>query len=227
MFIFFDIGSTLIDGPPWGPARRLVDRLGLAPESRTLLNGLILRTPLEDPQTLADYLISQYNADSGAAIREADTLWQAQIQEAREIPGAREVLRRLREAEIPYGFISNIWRPFYQGFERLFREEIEGRPCFLSFERGLAKPDTALYWTALDALQLSPEKTIMVGDTYKNDMAPAMAMGMKALWVLRRPEKERPDLIGILNGQRPPPDHTLASIEHLKPELFHSLLISR
>ena len=31
MIVFFDIGSTLIDGPPFGPARRLSEMLGARP----------------------------------------------------------------------------------------------------------------------------------------------------------------------------------------------------
>nr|VFK67747.1 MAG: haloacid dehalogenase superfamily, subfamily IA, variant 3 with third motif having DD or ED/haloacid dehalogenase superfamily, subfamily IA, variant 1 with third motif having Dx(3-4)D or Dx(3-4)E [Candidatus Kentron sp. UNK]VFK73079.1 MAG: haloacid dehalogenase superfamily, subfamily IA, variant 3 with third motif having DD or ED/haloacid dehalogenase superfamily, subfamily IA, variant 1 with third motif having Dx(3-4)D or Dx(3-4)E [Candidatus Kentron sp. UNK] len=227
MFIFFDIGSTLMDGPPQGPAKRLAALLGLPEEMRRPLDDFLLKTSLEGPRALADYLISRCNVDPDSAMEASDTLWKAQIRESRVIPGARESLQRLRSAGIPYGFISNIWPPFHQGFQRLFREEIRDRPCFLSFELGLRKPDTALYRAALSALSLSPEETLMVGDTYANDMAPVMAMGMKTIWVLRRPEKEHPDLVRVLDGQLPAPDRTLASMEQLGPDAFHALFTPR
>nr|VFK15362.1 MAG: putative hydrolase of the HAD superfamily [Candidatus Kentron sp. LPFa] len=227
MFVFFDIGSTLMDGPPQGPARRLAGLMGLPEEARHPLNDFLLRTPLAGPRALADYLVSRCDVDPGVALDASDTLWQAQIQESRVIPGARESLQRLRSAGIPYGFISNIWSPFHQGFQRLFREEIRDRPCFLSFELGLRKPDTALYRAALSALSLSPEETLMVGDTYANDMAPAMALGMKTVWILRRPQKEHPDLVRVRNGQLPFPDRIFGSIEYLEPDVFHSLFTPR
>ena len=57
----------------------------------------------------------------------------------------------------------------------------------------------------------------MVGDTYKNDIRPAIDLGMRTVWVLHRPEKEKADLIRVLNGDAPRPDLTLTSIAELKP----------
>nr|VFK42013.1 MAG: haloacid dehalogenase superfamily, subfamily IA, variant 3 with third motif having DD or ED/haloacid dehalogenase superfamily, subfamily IA, variant 1 with third motif having Dx(3-4)D or Dx(3-4)E [Candidatus Kentron sp. TC] len=227
MFVFFDIGSTLLDGPSQGPARRLASLFGLPEEMRRPLNDFLLRAPLDGPRALADYLASRCDADPDAARDASDTLWKTQREESRAIPGARESLQRLWTAGIPYGFLSNIWSPFYQGFESLFREEIRDKPRILSFEVGLAKPDTALYETALAALSLLPQETIMVGDTYANDMAPAMALGMKTVWVLRRPDKEHLDIVRVLDGKLPAPGRTLASIEQLKPDIIHSLFTTR
>nr|VFJ90821.1 MAG: 2-haloacid dehalogenase [Candidatus Kentron sp. H]VFJ91851.1 MAG: 2-haloacid dehalogenase [Candidatus Kentron sp. H]VFJ98522.1 MAG: 2-haloacid dehalogenase [Candidatus Kentron sp. H] len=227
MFVFFDIGSTLVDGPSQGPARRLAPLFGLTDEMRRSLDDFLLKTPLEGPRALADYLIFRCNVDPDSAMEASDTLWKAQIQEAQPIPGAREMLQTLQTAGIPYGFISNIWPPFHQGFQRLFPEESRDRPAFLSFQLDLRKPDTAIYRAALSALSLSPEETIMVGDTYANDMAPAMAMGIKTIWVLRRPEKEHPDLVRVLDGQLPAPDRTLASMEQLGVDVFHALFVTR
>jgi len=58
---------------------------------------------------------------------------------------------------------------------------------------------------------------VMVGDTYRNDIRPAIDLGMRTVWVLHRPEKEKADLIAVLNGTSPPPDLTLPSIADLKP----------
>jgi FMN phosphatase YigB (HAD superfamily) len=57
----------------------------------------------------------------------------------------------------------------------------------------------------------------MVGDTYKNDIRPAIELGMRTVWILHRPEKEKADMIEVLNGASPPPDLTLASIAELEP----------
>ncbi len=60
----------------------------------------------------------------------------------------------------------------------------------------------------------------MIGDTYKNDILPAIELGMRTIWVLHRPEKERDALTDVLNGAAPRPNWTLRSIADLKPELL-------
>jgi FMN phosphatase YigB (HAD superfamily) len=64
----------------------------------------------------------------------------------------------------------------------------------------------------------------MVGDTYKNDIAPALALGMKTVWVLHRPHKETRDLVRVLNHAAPAPDLTLESIGDLDPARLQRLL---
>ena len=78
------------------------------------------------------------------------------------------------------------------------------------------KPDPAFFQYALRAVEASAGEAIMVGDTYKNDIRPAIELGMRTVWVLHRPEKEKADLIAVMNGDAPPPDLTLASIAELE-----------
>jgi hypothetical protein len=37
------------------------------------------------------------------------------------------------------------------------------------------------------------------------------------VWVLHRPEKEKADLVAVMNGDAPPPDLTISSIAELEP----------
>ena len=53
----------------------------------------------------------------------------------------------------------------------------------LSFEVGYRKPDTNIFRLALDAIQVLPRHAIMIGDNYRSDIRPAMALGMKAFRV--------------------------------------------
>ena len=50
MIVFFDIGSTLIDGPPFGPARRLSEMLEAGPDAVKELEHILFRSPASDPQ---------------------------------------------------------------------------------------------------------------------------------------------------------------------------------
>ena len=218
MTVFFDIGSTLIDGPAFGPARRLSDALELGPEAVRELERILFRSPARDPEELANTVVNRLRVDFDRAFEACTALWNAQLAEAYVLPGAREAIQSLRTAGIPRAYLSNIWPPFYEHFRQEFAEEAERQPQFLSFQTGLLKPDPAFFQYALRTLEIRrAQDAVMVGDTYRNDIRPAIELGMRTVWVLHRPEKEKADLTAVLNGEAPPPDLTLASISELEP----------
>ncbi|HEY2844765.1 MAG TPA: HAD family hydrolase [Bryobacteraceae bacterium] len=217
MIVFFDIGSTLIEGPPFGPARRLSEMLGLGAEAAGQMEEILFRSPAKDAEQLGNTVSSRLRVNRKQAIEACTELWNAQLHEAYVLPGAREVIASLKSAGIPRAYLSNIWPPFYEHFKQEFPEEAENQPRFLSFETGLLKPDPAFFQLALRAVEARAEDALMVGDTYKNDIRPAIELGMRTVWVLHRPEKERADLVQVVNGEAPPPDLTIASIADLKP----------
>ena len=63
MIVFFDIGSTLIDGPPFGPARRLSEMLGLGAEAVKELERILFRSPARDPEQLANTIVNRLRVD--------------------------------------------------------------------------------------------------------------------------------------------------------------------
>jgi FMN phosphatase YigB (HAD superfamily) len=215
MIALFDIGSTLIEGPPYGPARRLCEMLGLPRESSKAIEHLLFRTPSKTPQDLAAHLSDSLGTDLAATEHACSELWAAQLQEAYVLPGAIEAVAALRAHHIERAYLSNIWPPFYEHFRTTFLEE-SAQPQFLSFEQGLTKPDKAFYQVALEAL-LTRDVT-MIGDTYENDIRPAIELGLRTIWILHRPQKEVAALTAVLNGDAPKPDLTLTSIAQLKPE---------
>lgn len=48
---------------------------------------------------------------------------------------------------------------------------------------GLRKPDPLLWKTAVKLLDLQAEETVIVGDSYINDIAPAKYLDCKAIWI--------------------------------------------
>ncbi len=50
--------------------------------------------------------------------------------------------------------------------------------------RSLGKPDPAIYWSALTALGLAPERVLAVGDSLRTDIAGATGVGLASCWVL-------------------------------------------
>ena len=224
MIVFFDIGSTLIDGPAFGPARRLSETLGLGPQAAPELERLLFRSPARDPEELANTIATRFRIDFKPALEACTALWNAQLEEAYVLPGAREMIEKLKSAGIPRAYLSNIWPPFYEHFKQEFAEEADTQPQFLSFKTGLMKPDPAFFQLALRAVEARAEDAVMVGDTYKNDIRPAIELGMRTVWVLHRPEKEKADLIEVINGEAPPPDITLASIAQLEPWTLSNMI---
>ncbi|MBF0339581.1 MAG: HAD family hydrolase [Magnetococcales bacterium] len=227
MFVYLDIGFTLIGGPEIGPAAWLTRALGLPPAAKEELKGWLFTTPLTSPETLADRLTAAHGLDPLFTRQVVSGFWEQQIHQTYPLPGAGELLTGLKASGIPYGFITNIWTPFLAGFARVFPEEPATRPLIASCALGLAKPDAAIYRAALAASGVPAEKTIMIGDTYAMDLAPAMALGMKTVWLLHRPEKEKTDLVGVLNQELPRPDLTLAAIDALTPDRLTDLVRHR
>jgi HAD superfamily hydrolase (TIGR01549 family) len=217
MIALFDIGSTLIDGPPYGPARRLAEMLGLDKPAVETLERLLFRTASESPEHLAEHIAEGTGIEQSRASEACTKLWNAQLTEAYVLPGALEAVARLRGASIPRAYLSNIWPPFYEHFRRQFTSESDA-PQFLSFQLGLSKPDKEFFHAALRELKVAPSEVVMIGDTYKNDIRPAIELGMKTIWVLHRPEKEASALVDVLNGDAPRPTLTLHSIGELQPE---------
>ncbi len=70
-----------------------------------------------------------------------------------------------------------------------------------SAEEGVAKPDLEIFRLALTRSACPPEHAVMIGDRLDNDIIPAKQLGMKTIWMRRgfggmatpRSEKETPD----------------------------------
>ncbi|MBF0262062.1 MAG: HAD-IA family hydrolase [Magnetococcales bacterium] len=223
MFVFLDIGFTMIGGPSVGPAGWLMRQLDLPPEAKKNLQAWLFNTPLTGPDTLADQLSQTFDRDPASTRAVVAGFWEQQIQDAYELPGARAFLASLEAERIPHAFITNIWTPFLLGFARVFPEVYERVPIFASCRLGIAKPNEAIYQHALDAAGVWPEEAVMIGDTFAMDIQPAKRLGIKTIWLLHRPDKEREDLVALLNGERARPDLTLAGIDALQVDHLRSM----
>ncbi|MCG9128902.1 HAD family hydrolase [Candidatus Poribacteria bacterium] len=59
---------------------------------------------------------------------------------------------------------------------------------------GISKPDPGIFESALSELQISPEESIYIGDSYKADMVGAKGIGMWTAWMVGNQQKECLDL---------------------------------
>lgn len=112
-----------------------------------------------------------------------------------------ETLRAVRGRGCQVAILSDIHfdlRPAFvaAGLDRFVDEYV------LSFERGVQKPDPAIFHAALEALGSRPGQTLMVGDRASHDGA-AVGLGMPTLLVptLTHPGQRRLDLVQNLVGR--------------------------
>lgn len=181
--VFFDIGDTLVHRPTVGPGKRLAEALGLPPEHGRTITQLVFRERFASPAELAVRLraLLEIERDIEPVVTE---VWQAQQREPVEVPGATACIEAVAAAGARIGVISNIWAPYAAGFRRACPAIVPRIVSWhLSYEIGIAKPDPGLYRAALAASDVRPELAVMVGDSLDKDVAPALALGMGAIWV--------------------------------------------
>lgn len=82
-----------------------------------------------------------------------------------------------------------------------------------SAELGMAKPDVAIYKKAFELAGCIAEEAVMVGDRLDNDMVPAKKLGMRAVWV-KQGFNAYQDITLIEPEYRP--DATIESLPELK-----------
>jgi haloacid dehalogenase superfamily, subfamily IA, variant 3 with third motif having DD or ED/haloacid dehalogenase superfamily, subfamily IA, variant 1 with third motif having Dx(3-4)D or Dx(3-4)E len=74
-----------------------------------------------------------------------------------------------------YGNIRTVLDEFC--LTKYFRKIIE------SAEVGIRKPDPAIYKLAINKFGFEPKEVVIIGDSYKNDIAPANILGCRSIWL--------------------------------------------
>ena len=101
------------------------------------------------------------------------------------VPGAVELLDRLRSVGVLLGIVSNNDGAEQRG--KLLRLGLAARFATAAFsaDHGVAKPDPRLFHVALAGLQLEPECAVHVGDSWETDVLGARAAGIRPVWFNR------------------------------------------
>ena len=97
-------------------------------------------------------------------------------------------LELLRGRGLKVGLVSNTSRDL-DAFIRHFRLEVDA--WISSGSHGKVKPSPTIFRAALDLLEVEPEHAVMVGDSPDDDVAGAVALGMRAFLLDR--ERRFPD----------------------------------
>lgn len=168
-WIFFDLGSTLLD-----ESRAICRRV------RETIKGSDITY-----QMFRDAMLEAFceNRDGYREALERFGLqkmpWRSE--EERIYPGVKDLLERLR-GQYSLGVIANQ----VPGVEERLRDfgifeyfEL----ILVSEEVGLSKPDPRIFQLALNRAGCRAEQAVMVGDRLDNDIIPARALGMKTVWI--------------------------------------------
>ena len=91
---------------------------------------------------------------------------------------ALPVLGELRRCGLKLGLVSNTGRDL-EAFVRHHRLEVD--VAIGSRAHGFTKPAPTIFRAALEALEVEPRRTAMVGDSLEDDVEGATALGMKAI----------------------------------------------
>ena len=219
-WLFFDLGSTLINEEP-----AIDDRIRQMRQALSELGNQVsvraIRRAFEEASAEFGPRLAERAAESlaGNPADVAYLLQRARYSNALEepYPEAQELLARLA-SQHKIGIIAN------QSPGAWARVEKHGLAPFISLffssaEVGLDKPDPAIFKLALSEATCKPSQALMIGDRIDNDIRPANLLGWTTVRVLqglgrvqlpRSPEEEPdftveglgeiPDLLGLERG---------------------------
>ncbi len=200
-YIFFDLGSTLIDETECVRARieAALRDPGAPPREE------FMKKVRECAKTSW-----QYVKDAADSFKIAVPKWDSSLE--RVYPEAFGVLEKL-SGKYSLGVIAN------QSLGAGKRMEERGLGKYfgilvLSAEEGVAKPDPEIFYRALARAGCKPEEAVMIGDRLDNDILPASQIGMKTVWV------KQGSFISEKKGfTRIIPDFTVDNLSEI-PEIF-------
>ncbi len=99
-------------------------------------------------------------------------------------PDVVPTLQRWQTLGIPLGIISNFDSRIYSVLAALGLKDYFAS-ITISSEAGSAKPDCAIFTTALQKHHATPASVWHIGDSYEEDYQAAQAAGLKGIWLRR------------------------------------------
>ena len=168
-WLFFDIGSTLVDE-------------SIAYRKR--IETTVANTDISYDEFYRKMVeISKQNQDAYNSAVAVYGLNKAPWNSDDEVvyPEAEECLRELSK-RYKIGIIANQNPGCRERLEKIgLLKYID--LVVASAEEGVAKPDLRIFKAALSRAACKPEEAVMVGDRIDNDIIPAKKLGMKTVWI--------------------------------------------
>ena len=169
-WIFFDVGSTLVD-----------ETAAYDHRVREMIDGTDITFSAFDSKRIE---LAKQGLDGNSEAIQYFGLKKTPWHSEDEIPfeDAMEILAFLKRRGYHLGIIAN------QVMGAAQRLDAWGLlPYFdviaASAELGIAKPDKLIFEKALELAGCQPSDSAMVGDRLDNDISPAKKLGMKTVWI--------------------------------------------
>src|SRR5215813_1069272 len=203
MFVFFDIGDTLVDEADFARFRHasiyeFLARRG-CPVTQEQYGSDLNNLSMQGRMTLFDQLLWLARRNGGDTLLAMAIFRDYILRVAPEapqrfvpFPDAKETLLQLahpangRRHSYQLGIIANqpTWirrRMEDWGLLQLFRAET----IVISDEVAVSKPRLEIFQFALQQAQAAPHEAVMVGNDYINDISPAKQLGFQTIWIER------------------------------------------
>lgn len=168
-WLFFDLGSTLID-----ETECINDRIEQI-YSFTKISKNNIRNRMYELSNNSSIplkiIAKEYGVDN--------LIWDSSLEKL--YPGVSNILKKLSQ-KYKIGIIAN--QPFGTADRLKERNIYEYFDVICaSAEEKCAKPDLRLFQIALAKADCAPENAVMIGDRIDNDIIPASQLGMKTVWI--------------------------------------------
>ncbi len=140
-------------------------------------------TSQEARQSLMDRIKREYPSITSSIDQLIAWYREEMIENLAPDPALEPVLRRLDEAQVPWGVITNGDR--FQ-LRKISSLGLDGRPeqVILSDVEGWRKPDIRLFNLALERMGIEdPKRVLMIGDNPVADIQGAIEAGMETAWM--------------------------------------------
>ena len=168
-WLFFDVGSTLVD-----ESKAYEHRI------RDMIDGTDI-TYEQFYETMMGYYYRNLKGDLETAKRFGLTVTPWHSEDEESYPDAESCLRELRK-QYRIGVIANQKLGTADRLENLgLLQHID--LVISSAEEGVSKPDPRIFQLALERAECQPEEAVMIGDRLDNDVVPAKHLGMKTVWI--------------------------------------------
>jgi|SRR3989344_737491 len=180
--VVFDLFGTLTNGQA-NPEQRIIDdfKLDKSEAGFRYVEGVVCGTLHRSQEDYITCLISCLRLPDNKETRtRLQEIFRADLENERLWPETAIVLGQIKDRGLKLGLISDLPSPDYDfirqsGLEGFFDTRT------LSFETGVLKPDKRVFYSTLGRLGVMPFEAVMVGNSIRSDIAPALEIGMEAI----------------------------------------------
>lgn len=184
--VALDVFDTICHGhDPYGPYARLRDACNLP---KDLFRKVAMTQKLSLTELVTQLKERELNDSEEAMIARADREVLDDCAKIRLFTEVVPTLTELRDAGIPYGFISNLAQPYAPPVIELLDARGLLPPlerCLWSFEEGVIKPDPVIFQRFCDRVGEEPSRVLVVGDKERNDLHGPRSIGCQSRLILR------------------------------------------